>query len=99
MASRFELHTPVLVRQGPPEPHCRTPHYLRGKVGIVEELVGTFRDPTKLAFHAPGLPPLRLYRIRFRQADLWPEYGHAPDALFADIYETWLVPCGSEATA
>ena len=82
----------VLVRRAPPEPHCRTPHYLRGRPGVILEEVGRFRDPSLLAFHKPGLPARRLFRVRFRQHDLWPGYGDTEDALLADLYEHWLAP-------
>ena len=83
---------PVRVRTGAPEAHCRTPFYLRGKAGVVLEEVGRFRDPSLLAFHKPGLPERRLFRVRFRQQDLWPGYPDAGDAVLADLYEHWLAP-------
>jgi nitrile hydratase len=58
---------------------------------IVSE-IGVFRDPSSLAYHKPGLPMRRLFRVRFRQGDLWPGYAPATDSLFADIYEHWLEP-------
>lgn len=97
MRRQFSIGEEVAVRAGPPEPHCRTPHYLRGKVGLIAEFVGVFADPSKLAFHKPGLPHLRLYRVRFRQRDLWPAYGAPNDWLYADIYETWLTPLSPNA--
>lgn len=84
--------TRVAVRIGPPEAHCRTPAYLRGKEGFVVSEVGRFRDPSKLAFHQPGLPMRRLFRVCFHQADIWPGYVPANDRLFADLYENWLEP-------
>ncbi len=73
--------------------HCRTPHYLRGQTGVVAEVHGAFRDPERLAYHKPGLPAQVLYKVRFRQAELWPSYDGPPDdQLEADIYEPWLKP-------
>lgn len=89
---QFAPGMPVRVSDGPPEAHCRTPLYLRGKPGVVDSEVGTYPDPTRLAFHKPGLPKQRLYRVRFEQTTLWPEYGSASDTLYADIYEHWLLP-------
>jgi nitrile hydratase len=38
------------------------------------------------------LPKKALYEVRFRQADLWPDYkGGASDTLDMDIYEHWLI--------
>ena len=82
--------TAVRVRNMPPEAHCRTPAYLRGRPGVVVEAVGAFRDPARLAFHRPGLPQRRLFRVQFRQADLWPQAEAADDVLMADLYEHWL---------
>jgi len=81
----------IVVRAGPPEGHCRTPFYLRGKTGTLVGEVGRFHDPSLLAFHKPGLPKRRLYRVQFRQQDLWPGYVGADDCLMADLYEHWLV--------
>lgn len=77
--------------------HCRTPWYLRGKTGVVTELHGAFGDPERLAYHKPGLPAQILYKVRFRQKDLWQTYtGAATDQLEADIYEYWLEPVAAK---
>ena len=89
----------IVVKAGPPEAHCRTPFYLRGKPGTLIGEVGRFHDPSLLAFHKPGLPKRRLYRVRFRQRDLWPGYGAAGDCVMADLYEHWLVPDGAASDA
>jgi nitrile hydratase len=68
---------------------------LRGKRGVIASLQGAYRDPERLAYHRPGLPSLVLYKVRFRQMDLWRDYvGPVGDELEADIYEPWLVPAG-----
>ena len=84
----------IVVRDGPPEGHCRTPFYLRGKTGMLVGEVGRFHDPSLLAFHKPGLPKRRLFRVQFRQQDIWPDYASADDCLMADLYEHWLVSDG-----
>lgn len=87
----FDVGQPVSVATGDPVGHCRTPWYLRGKPGVVVTRLGVYRDPVRLAYHKPGLPALPLYKVRFRQADVWPDYaGPAGDTLEADIYEPWL---------
>ena len=89
--------TPVVIRKQPPEIHCRTPFYLRGAVGEIAEVRGCFRDPSLLAFHKPGLPMRVLYRVRFKQKDVWPEYSGGPnDTVVADIFEHWLDPIDGE---
>ena len=73
--------------------HCRTPYFLRGKSGVVGEVLGVFRDPARLAYHRPGWPAQVLYKVRFRQTDVWDGYaGSAHDHLEADLYEEWLAP-------
>jgi len=73
--------------------HCRTPWYLRGKTGVVAAIQGTFRNPEMLAYHKPGLPAVVLYKVRFKQSELWERYaGPACDQLEVDIFEHWLEP-------
>jgi nitrile hydratase len=101
IATRFQAGDRVKVVSRPALGHCRTPWYLRGHVGVVASLHGAYHDPERLAYHKPGLPLMTLYKVRFRQADLWPDYhgaiaGGQPgtsgidDHLEADIYEHWL---------
>ena len=93
MTARFASGTRVAVRQAYPPGHVRTPFYIRGKSGIVERICGDFRNPEELAYARSGLPKQPLYRIRFRQADVWPDYeGPDADTLDIEIYEHWLEP-------
>jgi nitrile hydratase len=99
LSKGFKVNERVLVKRGPPEPHCRTPFYLRGKIGTVEEEVGRFPNPSLLAYYKPGLPKLRLFRVRFDQQNLWPEYGPSTDSLYADLYENWLSPFDDDGSS
>ena len=93
----FNIGDRILVKTIVPTGHCRTPYYLRGKEGVVETDIGSFRNPEELAYHRDGLPEKKLYRIRFEQSDLWPDYhGSYSDKLVADIYEHWLEPVAKE---
>jgi hypothetical protein len=97
IAPRFRSGEAVRVRELPALGHCRTPWYLRGKTGVIAEVQGAFRDPERLAYHRPGLPAQVLYKVRFRQGDLWdPCPGPAGDQLEADLYERWLQPAAPE---
>ena len=72
--------------------HCRAPWYLRGQTGVVVEVLGNFRDPERLAYHRPGVPRQVLYKVRFKQTDLWPGYaGPSRDRLEADLTDNWLL--------
>ena len=89
---RFRPGDAVRVDDRPPALHCRAPWYLRGRAGVVAEVLGVFRDPERLAQLKPGWPKQVLYSVRFKQSELWPGYtGPALDHLDADIAENWLV--------
>lgn len=95
---RFKKGDSVVIESRPALGHCRTPWYLRGRAGVIASVQGTYHDPERLAYHKPGWPAAVLYKVRFRQADLWPSYaGPADDHLEADIYEYWLQPAGEES--
>ncbi len=71
--------------------HVRTPWYCRDKAGVVERVCGAFCNPEALAYAKDGLPKLPLYRVRFAQRELWPDYqGTEDDAVEIEIYEPWL---------
>ncbi|MGH3087069.1 MAG: SH3-like domain-containing protein [Rubrobacteraceae bacterium] len=71
--------------------HARTPRYVRGKTGKIARLLGEFRNPEELAYGGNGLPEKELYRVLFKQSDLWEDYDGSPeDTLYIDIYEHWL---------
>jgi nitrile hydratase subunit beta len=71
--------------------HIRTPQYVRGRSGVIERVVGAFRNPEELAYGRSGEPRRVLYRVRFLQRDIWPDYtGAAIDTIDVDLYEHWL---------
>jgi len=76
-----------------PPGHRRTPFYIRGKQGVIERVCGEFSNPEELGYGFDGLPKKRLYRVRFRQKDLWDGYvGADGDTVDVDVYEHWLSP-------
>jgi nitrile hydratase subunit beta len=75
------------------EGHCRTPSYIRGKAGIIERYCGNFKNPEQLAVAHPAPEIIPLYRCRFLQKEVWPNYsGTETDTLEIEIYEHWLDP-------
>jgi hypothetical protein len=99
MTSRFVPGERVTVDKRYPSGHCRTPFYIRGKSGIVERICGEFANPEDLAYGRGGLPRRPLYRVRFRQADLWSDYaGCDDDTVDVEIYEHWLKPANNNGT-
>lgn len=90
---RFKVGDHVRIDDRASLGHCRTPSFVRGKTGVVVEVLGAFRYPEKLAYHRPGLPAQPLYTVRLRQNELWEDYaGPASDHLDIDIYQPWLEP-------
>jgi len=92
-AARFGAGEKVRVLKAYPLGHVRTPYYIRGCVGEVERVCGAFPNPEELAYGRSGEPRLPLYRVRFRQREVWPDYrGSGADVLEVEIYEHWLDP-------
>lgn len=91
MEARFRVGDRVRVRDEAPAGHVRTPSYIRGKVGVVSRVHGSFRNPEQLAYGADGLPKTPLYYVTFDAAGVW---GGPPssDRVVVDIYEHWLEP-------
>jgi len=93
VTARFAAGDRVTVRRADPPGHVRTPYYIRGKTGVVERHCGAFLNPEELAYGRDGLPATPLYRVRFRQREVWPDYaGREADTVDIEIYEHWLEP-------
>lgn len=88
---RYSVGEKVRVMKAYPVGHLRTPYYIRGCTGEVERICGAFPNPEELAQMRSGEPRIPLYRVRFRQKDVWPDYaGPARDVLEVELYEHWL---------
>ena len=89
--ARFQPGDRVKVMKADVPGHLRTPWYIRGHEGEVERICGFFANPEELAFNRHGLPKRALYRVRFAQNKVWPDYaGPAGDTIDVEIYEHWL---------
>lgn len=90
---RYSVGEPVRVVDLGKPGHVRTPMYVREKVGTIERFAGCFENPEERAYGHKNLVPIPLYRIRFKQHDLWPDYeGPMDDTLEIEIYDHWLAP-------
>jgi len=88
---RFRPGDKVRVRAAYPPGHVRTPFYIRGHSGFVERICGNYPNPEELAYARPGLPAQPLYRVRFLQREVWPDYaGGADDTVDIELYQHWL---------
>lgn len=93
---RFEVGERVRVKSCFPPGHRRTPFYIRGKAGTVERICGAFPNPEELAYGFDGEPKRVLYRVRFRQKEVWPDYkGPERDLIEMEIFEHWLEHAGN----
>lgn len=91
MTPRFNPGQRVRVLDKVTAGHVRTPRYIRGKRGVVERICGEFRKPEELAYGLYDGEREPLYRVRFAQREVWPDYAGAPeDTLDVEIYEHWL---------
>ncbi len=71
--------------------HVRTPGYVRNRFGTIERYCGAFPNPERRAYGEYDAPRRELYRVHFRQRDLWPGYTGMPgDTVEVEIYEHWL---------
>ena len=100
MRARFALGDRVSVREGSSQEGGRTPSYVRGKSGVVEEVGEAFTDSEKLIANRGVTTPLRqMYRMRFAAREVWPDSPGAPgDTLSLRISEDQLEPCPTEAS-
>ncbi len=90
---RFKPGDSVRVRRAYPPGHVRMPWYIRGHAGLVERLCGAYPNPEELAYARSGLPAQPLYRVRFLQREVWPDYaGGSADTVDVEIYQHWLEP-------
>ncbi len=90
IVNRYRVGDPVTVRALFPSGHARAPFYTRGHSGEVVRVTGPFRNAEERAYGRTGAR-VPLYRVQFRQRDLWPDYvGNGGDTLVVDLYEHWL---------
>ncbi len=89
----YDVGDRVTVAVTFPPGHRRVPFYIRGKTGEIERYCGTFPNPEELAYGFDGHPDRPLYRVRFAQKDVWPDYGGPEgDSVDLEIQEHWLSP-------
>jgi hypothetical protein len=92
---RFNVGDRVAIKRAFPPGHRRTPCYIRGKTGVIERVCGEFPNPEELAYGFDGEPKKVLYRVRFAQKEVWPEYrGPDRDVIEMEIFEHWLEGAG-----
>ena len=93
MTARFKVGDRVTVQELNKSGHIRIPFYVRGKTGEIVQFCGMFLNPEELSVGNTAGPAIPLYRVEFRQGDLWAGYDrNGADRLFIEIYDHWLAP-------
>ena len=91
--TRFAAGQQVTIARRFPPGHLRTPYYCRGKTGTIERVLPPFLNPEEEGYGLYDRPQITLYRVRFRQHDLWSGYvGPQHDTVDIEIFEHWLEP-------
>ena len=81
--SKFKIGDAVMVAAENPAGNPRTPHYVRGKrgvVGLVHGILENVRDHRGI--HNP------LYTVKFVLSEVSP--CHDQDSIWVDVHEEWL---------
>ncbi len=91
VAARFTAGDAVVVRNLNPAGHTRAPRYIRGKRGAIACDYGVFIFPDSNAM-GQGKAPQHLYSVRFEGAEVWGPDGPADEALYLDLWDSYLEP-------
>ena len=90
---RFRPEQRVRARNMHPRGHTRLPRYTRGKSGIVVRDHGVFdSQDTDVNGHRFGYRPQHVYTVRFAARELWGDRAAARDAVYVDLWESYLDP-------
>jgi nitrile hydratase subunit beta len=88
---RFGTGDRVIARNLNPLGHTRLPRYVRGKRGVIQRNYGGFVFADTRA-HGLGDHPQHLYSVRFEARELWGPEASPRDALYIDLWESYLEP-------
>jgi nitrile hydratase beta subunit len=86
---RFALGAEVRVRNLHPRGHTRCPRYVRGRRGVVVRVDPAFPLPDAAA-HGGGDRPEPTYGVRFAARELWGEEAGAREAVYVDVWQSYL---------
>ncbi len=90
-AARFKVGDRVIARNINIKGHTRVPRYARGRCGTVHLVHGGFPTPETMA-SGEGPCPQYVYSVRFEARELWGSEATARDAVYADMWESYLDP-------
>jgi len=89
VTARFAVGDAVLTRNVHPLGHTRIPRYVRGKRGVIHLIHGPEIFPDTNA-HGLGERHQPVYSVRFDAAELWGASAAPRQALFIDLWESYL---------
>lgn len=90
---QFQVGDRVRVQSTAKPGHIRTPLYLLGKQGTVQQIQGIFKNPEEVAHFIQPIHQFHLYLVEFEMSELWGDLCPAngqQDTLSAELYEPWL---------
>lgn len=88
--ARFRVGQRVAVRNEHPFGHTRAPRYLRGRRGTIVSDHGVFVFPDSHAANGDRNPQ-HVYSVRFDARELWGTPASARDAVYADLWDDYLL--------
>jgi nitrile hydratase len=91
VAARFKPGDRIRARNLNPAGHTRLPRYARSHAGVVRQDHGAHVFPDTNA-HFQGEHPQHLYSVRFEARELWGEDASPKDAVYLDLWESYLDP-------
>lgn len=91
---RFAIGDTVLTKHWQPAGHTRLARYVRGKRGRVHRHQGCFVFPDANA-HGRGEEPDHVYNVRFEAEELWGESAAHRDAVYVDLWESYIEPAAA----
>lgn len=88
----FKSGDPVKIGARTPIGHYRVPTYVRGKMGVVQQVI----EPVAVNNEEEGFgrnagDRRHYYRIAIPMSEIWTDYhGSQRDGLYIEVFETWL---------
>jgi len=93
-APRFKVGDAVIARNMNPTGHTRLPRYIRGRRGVIQRNHGGFAFADTRA-HGLGDQPQYVYSVRFEGRELWGPDAAVRDAVYIDLWESYIEPVPS----
>jgi nitrile hydratase subunit beta len=87
---RYRAGDRVRLSNRHPDQHTRAPRYARGRVGLIESLAGAEPLPELAAENTCDVQ--HVYRVRFEGTELWGPDGGPRDAVYLELWESYLEP-------